>query len=69
MLIWAVDIRHEATADIWQETYLSALLRSILYSDDPNYWLDAYRRLDPITTPESEVRFLQAAEALFSKGT
>ncbi|KAJ3482801.1 hypothetical protein NLI96_g6731 [Meripilus lineatus] len=68
---YVVDLRgerHEATADIWQETYLSALLRSILYSDDPNYWLDAYRRLDPITTPESEVRFLQAAEALFSKG-
>ncbi|KIJ63029.1 hypothetical protein HYDPIDRAFT_168637 [Hydnomerulius pinastri MD-312] len=60
--------RHEATPEIWQETYVSALLRAILYSDDPTYWLDAYRKLDPITTSEGEVRFLQAAEDLFMKG-
>ncbi|KAF9060918.1 chaps family protein [Rhodocollybia butyracea] len=68
---YAIDLRgerHEATPELWQETYVSALLRSILYSDDPNYWLDAYRKLDPITSPESEIRFLQAAEALFLKG-
>lgn len=59
---------HTATPDIWQETYISALLRAILYSDDPNYYLDAYRKLDPITSPEGELRFLQAAEALFDKG-
>ena len=53
---------------MWQEVYLSAILRSILYSDDSAYWLDAYRKVDPITTPESELRFLQAAEALFNKG-
>ena len=60
--------RHEATPDIWQETFLSALLRAILYSDDPTYWLEAYRKLDPITSVEGELRFLQAAEALFMKG-
>ncbi|GAW02875.1 chaps-domain-containing protein [Lentinula edodes] len=68
---YAIDLRgerHEATQELWQETYVSALLRSILYSDDPNYWLDAYRKLDPITSPDSEIRFLQAAEALFMKG-
>ncbi|KIK60721.1 hypothetical protein GYMLUDRAFT_43555 [Collybiopsis luxurians FD-317 M1] len=68
---YAIDLRgerHEATPEIWQETYVSALLRSILYSDDPTYWLDAYRKLDPITSLESELRFLQAAEALFMKG-
>lgn len=53
---------------MWQETYVSALLRAILYSDDPTYWLEAYRKLDPITSPESEIRFLQGAEALFAKG-
>jgi hypothetical protein len=53
---------------MWQETYISALLRAILYSDDPVYGLEAYRKLDPITTPEGELRFLQAAEALFLKG-
>ncbi|KAJ3917950.1 Chs5p-Arf1p-binding proteins-domain-containing protein [Lentinula edodes] len=50
---YAIDLRgerHEATQELWQETYVSALLRSILYSDDPNYWLDAYRKLDPITS-------------------
>ena len=60
--------RHDATPELWQETYVSALLRAILYSDDPTYFLDAYRKLDPITTPEGELRFLQAAEALFPKG-
>jgi hypothetical protein len=44
------------------------LLRAILYSDDPTYALEAYRKLDPITTAEGELRFLQAAEALFPKG-
>lgn len=29
--------RHEATPAIWQEVYLSALLRAILYADDSNY--------------------------------
>ena len=60
--------RHEATLEMWQETYVSAILRAILYSDDPTYWLEAYRKLDPITSPESEIRFLQGAEALFMKG-
>ncbi|EFI26806.1 ChAPs family protein [Coprinopsis cinerea okayama7 len=68
---YVIDLRgerHEATAEIWQETYVSALLRAILYSDDPTYALEAYRKLDPITTAEGELRFLQAAEALFPKG-
>ncbi|CAL1708705.1 unnamed protein product [Somion occarium] len=68
---YVIDLRgerHEASPEIWLETYLSALLRAILYSDDPNYWLDAYRKLDPITAPEGELRFLKAAEALFMKG-
>ncbi|KAG6332268.1 hypothetical protein ID866_6817 [Astraeus odoratus] len=68
---YVVDLRgerHEASPEIWQETYMSALIRAILYSDDPTYWLDAYRKLDPITTSEGEVRFLQAAETLFMKG-
>jgi hypothetical protein len=59
---------HDATPEIWQETYVSALLRAILYSDDPTYWLEAYRKLDPITTPDGDIRFLQAAEKLFLKG-
>ncbi|KAF9457924.1 chaps-domain-containing protein [Collybia nuda] len=68
---YVIDLRgerHEATPEMWQETYVSALLRAILYSDDPTYWLEAYRKLDPITSPEGEIRFLQGAEALFPKG-
>lgn len=60
--------RHEATAELWQETYLSALLRAIRYADDASYRLAGYRKLDPITTLEAEQRFLQAAEALFFQG-
>ena len=59
---------HETTPEIWQETYLSALLRAILYTDDPSYKLIGYRKLEPITSPEAELRFLQAAENLFMKG-
>ncbi|KAH9174822.1 Chs5p-Arf1p-binding proteins-domain-containing protein [Lactarius sanguifluus] len=68
---YVIDLRgerHQATPDIWQETYLSAILRAILYSDDPTYSLEAYRRLEPISTPDAELRFLQASEALFMKG-
>ncbi|KAJ7669381.1 Chs5p-Arf1p-binding proteins-domain-containing protein [Mycena polygramma] len=71
VIAYVVDLRgerHEATPEMWQETYVSALLRAILYSDDPTHALDAYRKLDPITSPEGELRFLAAAEALFLKG-
>ncbi|WFC97471.1 hypothetical protein MYAM1_000185 [Malassezia yamatoensis] len=60
--------RQEATPELWQETYLSAVLRAILYADDTNYRLAGYRKLDPIPTMEHELRFLLAAENLFFKG-
>ncbi|CCF50111.1 hypothetical protein NDA11_000852 [Ustilago hordei] len=68
---YLVDLRgerHETTPEIWQEVYLSALLRAILYADDANYRLAGYRKLDPISSPDAEHRFLQAAENLFFKG-
>lgn len=68
---YIVDLRgerHQPTPEVWQEVYLSALLRSILYTDDASYKLAGYRKLDPIATPEAEHRFLQAAENLFFKG-
>lgn len=37
-------LRHEATPAIWQEVYLSAILRAILYADDANYVSSAWRR-------------------------
>ncbi|CDS05768.1 hypothetical protein LRAMOSA08296 [Lichtheimia ramosa] len=66
-----VDVRgerHEATSAIWQETYLSAVLRAILYSDDSYYRLAGYRKIDPITGLQGEAKFLEAVEALFWKG-
>ncbi|KAI8642491.1 Chs5p-Arf1p-binding proteins-domain-containing protein [Parasitella parasitica] len=66
-----VDVRgerHEATATIWQETYLSAVLRAILYSDDSYYRLAGYRKIDPISDLAGEQRFLEAVEALFWRG-
>jgi hypothetical protein len=60
--------RHKATLEMWQEAHVSALLRSVLYSDDPSYHLTAYRRLNPVSSSDDELRFLQAAEALFLKG-
>jgi len=44
------------------DIHIAALLWMILYSDDPDYHLDACPKLDHITTPEDELRFPQAAE-------
>ncbi|KAI7824830.1 Chs5p-Arf1p-binding proteins-domain-containing protein [Gamsiella multidivaricata] len=68
---YAVNIRgerQEATAAIWQETYVTAMLRSVLYSDDVNYRIPGFRKLDPIPDVDAENRFFEAAEQLFFKG-
>lgn len=61
-------LRHEATPELWTETYVSAILRAILYADDASYRLAGYRKLDPVTTVEAEGRFLKGAEELFFRG-
>lgn len=53
---------------MWAEVYLSAMLRAILYADDANYRLAGYRKLDPITSLDAELKFVQAAEQAFFKG-
>ncbi|BGP16766.1 hypothetical protein JCM10213_002158 [Rhodosporidiobolus nylandii] len=68
---YVIDVRgerHEATAQIWQEVYLSAMLRAILYADDANYRLAGFRKLDPITSLDAELKFVAAAEAAFFQG-
>jgi len=68
---YLIDLRgekHEPTPVIWTETYVSAILRAILYADDPNYRLAGFRKIDPITTPEGEQRFLRAVQEIFFKG-
>jgi hypothetical protein len=64
--------RHPITnsAAIWQEVYVSAVLRAI--HDDQNkpgsQPLLGLRKLDPLPTIKSERRFLDAASAEFFKG-
>lgn len=53
---------------MWQEAYLSACVRAILFADDGNYRIAGYRKLDPIPNVASEARFLEAAHNLFEKG-
>ncbi|KAH9453069.1 hypothetical protein MJO28_008002 [Puccinia striiformis f. sp. tritici] len=68
---YLIDLRgekHEPTPVIWTETYVSAILRAILYADDPNYRLAGFRKIDPITNPEAEQRFLRAVQEIFFKG-
>ncbi|KAF9972750.1 hypothetical protein BGZ73_004052 [Actinomortierella ambigua] len=68
---YAVNARNErleATTTMWHETNLTALLRSILYSDDVNYRLPGFRKIDPIPDVASQGRLFEAAERLFFRG-
>jgi hypothetical protein len=67
-IINVMHIRHEATNQIWLEAYLSACTRAILFSDDGNYRIAGYRKLDPIPNVDSEARYLEAVHSLFDKG-
>ena len=60
--------RQDATDELWTETYLSSVIRSILYADDESYRITGYRRMNPIPNKAAERRFLDAAERLFSSG-
>lgn len=60
--------RVDATDALWAETYLSSIIRSILYADDEAYRITGYRRLNPIPNKAAEKRFLDAVERLFSSG-
>lgn len=53
---------------MWQETYLSAILRAILQSEDNNNRMPGLRQLEPIPDAAAEKRFFEAAEQLFFRG-
>ncbi|KZF19685.1 clathrin-coated vesiclec protein [Xylona heveae TC161] len=61
-----------ATDSLWLETYLCGVLRAYSYADDGTgdiiRRIIGLRRFNPITSTESEHRFLDAAERLFFKG-
>jgi hypothetical protein len=72
---YIVDLKGERhtignPAGIWQETMVSAVLRSIM--DDQNRPgsepLLGLRKLDPLPTIKMEKRFLEAASMEFFKG-
>lgn len=68
---YAVDERGEkrvASETLWLETYLCGVLRAFSYADDQQNRIVGCRRFNPITSTESEHKFLDAAEKLFFRG-
>ncbi|KAL1898152.1 bud site selection protein [Sporothrix stenoceras] len=70
-----VDERGEqkkATDDLWLETYLCSVLRAYSYADDGSgetiRKIMGVRRFNPVTSTETEHRFLSSAEQLFFRG-
>jgi hypothetical protein len=61
-----------ASDELWLETYLCSVLRAYSYADDGSgdtiRKIMGVRRFNPVTTTETEHRFLQAAEQLFFRG-
>jgi len=61
-----------ATDELWLETYLCSVLRAYSYADDGSgetiRKIVGVRRFNPVTTTETEHRFLSAAEQLFFRG-
>ncbi|KAH7310551.1 bud site selection protein [Stachybotrys elegans] len=72
---YCVDERGEkrkASEELWLETYLCSVLRAYSYADDGSgetiRKIMGVRRFNPITSTETEHRFLHAAEQLFFRG-
>ncbi|KAF2198230.1 chaps-domain-containing protein [Delitschia confertaspora ATCC 74209] len=72
---YCIDERGEkrvATDELWLETYLCSVLRAYSYADDGSgdtiRKIMGVRRFNPITSTESEHKFLDAAERLFFNG-
>lgn len=64
--------KREAHDDLWLETYLCSVLRAYSYADngsgDTIRKIMGVRRFNPVTSTETEHRFLHAAEQLFFRG-
>jgi Chs5-Arf1p-binding protein BUD7/BCH1 len=72
---YCVDERGEkrkALDEEWMETYLCSVLRAYSYADDGSgdtiRRIVGVRRFNPITSTDTEHRFLSAAESLFFRG-
>jgi len=73
---YCVDERGEkrkTTDELWLETYLCSVLRAYSYADDGSgetiRKIMGVRRFNPVTSTETEHKFLSAAEQLFFRGT
>ncbi|KAK9477073.1 Chs5p-Arf1p-binding proteins-domain-containing protein [Lipomyces japonicus] len=60
--------KRQATEEIMLETYVCAVLRALLFADDDDYNITAYRRFNPIPNREAEEKFLDAIGKLFTRG-
>lgn len=58
----------EVSDQCWLETYMSAMLRALLYVDDDSYSIAGSRREDPFPNPADVQHFFNAFEKLFLKG-
>ncbi|RKP12713.1 Chs5p-Arf1p-binding proteins-domain-containing protein, partial [Piptocephalis cylindrospora] len=65
MAVNAMGQEQEMNQDLWLETYVSSILRTILYSDSPDYRLRGFRRFDPIPDINAEIKFLDALVTLY----
>ena len=72
---YCVDERGEkrkASEELWLETYLCSVLRAYSYADDGSGEamgrIVGVRRFNPVTSTETEHRFLNSAELLFFRG-
>lgn len=61
------DKRRANSEQMWLETYLSGMLRSLLYADNDAFYANCCRKLDPISSNNS-ARFYDAVKRLFYAG-
>lgn len=61
------DKRRASSEDMWIETYLSGMLRSLLYADNESFYTNCCRKLDPLTQG-NPARFFEAVKRLFRAG-
>ncbi|KAK9449047.1 Chs5p-Arf1p-binding proteins-domain-containing protein [Limtongia smithiae] len=60
--------KHQATDQLILETYVCSVIRAMLYADDDDYNITAYRRFNPLPNREAEEKFFEAAEKMFPRG-
>ncbi|ODV92209.1 hypothetical protein CANCADRAFT_55925 [Tortispora caseinolytica NRRL Y-17796] len=62
------EFSSESAPRIWLETFMSAMLRSLLFADDESHFVTACYASNPFDIQDFETRFLDAVETLFFRG-